>query len=102
MSNRVNLAIGDTYHQILKLLAVTRGITLTELVEEIMLAGIRKEFDRDPVLETLVRQLVVRDESSVKEKDKEGNTLRDRTLALLDLIQAQGKAHTKAKSKEKE
>ncbi len=79
MNERVTLAIGDTYHAVLKLLAAARAVTLTELVEELLCDGLRREFERDPRLAFVVRELVVRDELA-------DPLVRERTLELLDLL----------------
>ena len=79
MSERVSLAIGDTYHAVLKLLAAVRAVTLTELAEGMLYEGLRREFERDSRLALVVRELVLRDELAAP-------LVRERTLELLDLL----------------
>jgi hypothetical protein len=86
MSGRQNLAVGDVYHAVMKLMAAARSKTLTELVEELLFEGLSREFRSDPALAFVVRELVKRDE-------KADPDLRGRTLRLLDKLapeQAEG------------
>jgi hypothetical protein len=76
VSERVTLAIGGTYHAVLKLLAAARAVTLTELVGELLCDGLCREFASDPRLEGVVRELVLRDE-------KADPRVQERTLELL-------------------
>jgi hypothetical protein len=76
---RVTLAIGDTCHAVLKLLAAARAVTLTDLAEGLLCDGLRREFERDPHLENVVRELVVRDERA-------DVNVRQRTVELLDML----------------
>ena len=69
-SKRVTLAISGAYHAVLKLLAAARAVTLTELVEGacpelaegLLCDGLCREFECDPRLESVVRELVLCDE----------------------------------------
>lgn len=79
MNERVTLAIGDTYHAVLKLMAAARATTLTEMVERLLCDGLRREFERDPRLALVVRELVLRDEQA-------DTLVRERTLELLNLL----------------
>jgi hypothetical protein len=80
ISSRRNLAIADTYHACLKMLAASRTITLTQLTEEILYDAIKAQLEEDPQLLELVRQLVGRDEKGHED------LLRERTLDLIDYI----------------
>ena len=73
------MAIGDTCHAVLKLLAAARAVTLTKLVEGLLCDGLCREFERDPHLESVVRELVLRDERA------DGN-VRERTIELLGTL----------------
>jgi hypothetical protein len=79
MNERVTLAIGDTYHAVLKLMAAARAATLTEMVERLLCDGLRREFERDPRLALVVRELVTRDEQA-------DPLVRARTLELLNVL----------------
>ena len=76
VNERVTLAIGGTYHAVLKLLAAARAVTLTELVERLLCDGLCREFESDPRLESVVRELVLRDERA-------DSCVRERTLEML-------------------
>jgi hypothetical protein len=76
---RVTLAIGDTCHAVLKLLAAARAVTLTDLAEGLLCDGLRREFERDPHLKNVVRELVMRDERA-------DVNVRQRTVELLDTL----------------
>ena len=62
MNERITLAISGTCHAVLNLLAAARAVTLTELVERLLCDGLCREFASDPRLESVVRELVLRDE----------------------------------------
>ena len=62
MNERTTLAISGACHAVLKLLAAARAVTLTELVEGLLCEGLCREFESDPRLESMVRELVLRDE----------------------------------------
>ena len=79
MGERVTLAVGDTCHAVLKLLAAARAVTLTDLAEGLLCDGLRREFERDPHLKNVVRELVVRDE-------RVDVNVRRRTVELLDTL----------------
>ena len=79
MNERVTLAIGGTYHAVLKLLAAARAVTLTELVDGLLCDGLCREFACDPRLESVVRELVLRDERA-------DPRVQERTLELLDKL----------------
>jgi hypothetical protein len=83
MADRRNLAVQDTYHTVLKMLATAKMVTLTEYTERILYKGIMEAFDEDPTLVPLVKQLVGRDE-----KDDQNGNLRERTLRLIARILA--------------
>jgi hypothetical protein len=79
MNERVSLAIGDTYHAVLKLIAAARMVTLTEMVEDLLCTSLRREFECDPRLALVVRELVVRGEQVEP-------PVRERTLNLLNVL----------------
>jgi hypothetical protein len=85
VDERVTLAISGTYHAVLKLLAAARAVTLTELVEGLLCDGLCREFASDPRLESVVRELVLRDERA-------DPGVQERTLELLSQLARLGEA----------
>lgn len=80
-AGRRYLAVSGACHAVLKVLAGIRGVTLKNLVEELLFDGLAHEIARDPSLEPIVRQVVQRGE-----RTSEG--LRKRTLSLLADLEA--------------
>lgn len=82
-TERRTIGITDTYHGVIKLVAASRGTTLTEVVETMLFTELQLLFQKDPTLWNLIRELVNRDETQ-----EEG--VRNRTLALLDQLKPEG------------
>ncbi len=87
---RKNVAVGDTYHTLLKVLAAVRGQgdTVTGLANEFIHEGCRRSFEEDPRAADLVRELIARD-STLDEDQQKGEDLKKRALALLEQLAAQ-------------